>query len=360
MKNPIHILKHFCNPKSFSIFFNSFLNQNKYITNDSAINSAIAWLLNIRNKGFPAKYSILHGMGNDFPETTGYIIPTLIKYNKPACIKAGDWLIEIQNEDGSFGTDNNLQDKKIFDTSQTIFGLLSLYKETSDRKYLDSAYLAADFIVKNQEPNGSFIKYAYNNIPHSYYTRTAYALLLLDKDKYQKSAERNIRWTISNQQENGFFSHSSFNKNESSPLHTIAYTIEGILKSGIILNNQNYISVAKKSADMFLNKELYSFYDSKWNIKDSSKCLTGMAQISIIFLNLYEITKDIKYLLNAKKINRYLKKKQIHSKYKLIDGAIPGSYPINAKYMPFSYPNWSAKFFIDSLVLENKYTEDYL
>ena len=35
-----------------------------------------------------------------------------------------------------------------------------------------------------------------------------------------------------------------------------------------------------------------------------------------------------------------------------IKGAIPGAFPIYGWYTPFCYPNWAAKFFVDSLLLE--------
>ena len=35
-----------------------------------------------------------------------------------------------------------------------------------------------------------------------------------------------------------------------------------------------------------------------------------------------------------------------------IKGAIPGAFPIYGWYAPFCYPNWAAKFFVDSLLLE--------
>lgn len=357
------IIKHFLKPKSHLIFAKSFLNKTEYINNDSAIKLAVSWLFNIQKKGFPSKYSILHGVTNDFPETTGYIIPTLLNFNLEKTEQAGEWLLEVQHEDGAFGTDADLKDKKIFDTAQTIFGTLALYQKTNKDKYLQSAIKAGNFIIQNQEENGSWVKYAFNDIPHSYYSRVAYALLNLyeqtNNEKYKQSAIKNLDWVLSNQQENGFFKYFSFDKNEKAPLHTIAYTIEGLLKSGLILNEQKYIDAAKKTADSFLNKELFSFYNSDWS-HDNEKCLTGMAQMAIIFLIFYAANKKVKYLDNARKINKYLKKRQMQSGAEEIKGAIPGSYPISGKYMPYSYPNWAAKFFIDSLLLENKFQEDNL
>jgi len=38
-----------------------------------------------------------------------------------------------------------------------------------------------------------------------------------------------------------------------------------------------------------------------------------------------------------------------------IRGAIKGSQPIWGRYAPFSFPNWPAKFFVDAMVLRNRW-----
>ena len=35
-----------------------------------------------------------------------------------------------------------------------------------------------------------------------------------------------------------------------------------------------------------------------------------------------------------------------------ISGAIAGSQPIRGNYMPYYFPNWAAKFYLDGLLLE--------
>ena len=69
---------------------------------------------------------------------------------------------------------------------------------------------------------------------------------------------------------------------------------------------------------------------------------------------LSNLTKDKKYIYAAKKINRYMKSTQnIKSQNSKTKGAIKGAFPIYGWYAPFCYPNWAAKFFIDSLMLED-------
>ena len=179
------------------------------------------------------------------------------------------------------------------------------------------------------------------------------------KDIYKKTAIKNIEWALSQQLDNGWFMKNAFNENQEPLLHTIAYSIRGILEAGVYLKNKKYINASKKPADMLLKKQrkdssLAGSFDKNWNSDVSWSCLTGNSQTAIIWLRLYSLTKNKSYLNAAKKINNYVKSTQdIYSGNKGIKGAIKGAYPIYGWYTPFCYINWAAKFFIDALMLED-------
>ena len=77
---------------------------------DKAIDEGIEWLCRAQDHsttkdgGVARHFSILTGWGPSYPETTGYIIPTLISYSKlrgdetasSKTIKMIDWLVSIQ------------------------------------------------------------------------------------------------------------------------------------------------------------------------------------------------------------------------------------------------------------------------
>ena len=142
-------------------------------------------------------------------------------------------------------------------------------------------------------------------------------------------------------------------------LHTIAYSIQGILEAGIYLKSKKYIDAAKRAADALLRRQrndgsLAGSFDKDWKSHVSWSCLTGNSQISIIWLRLYYLTKEKSYFDAAKKINNYVKSAQdVKSLNKGVNGGIKGAYPIYGWYAPFCYPNWAAKFFIDSLMLDD-------
>lgn len=60
-----------------------------------------------------------------YPETTGYLIPSLLAYGEgELCKRLADWLVSIQNKDGSF---NGLDDiPRVFDTGAIMEGLYAI------------------------------------------------------------------------------------------------------------------------------------------------------------------------------------------------------------------------------------------
>lgn len=345
---------------------------NNVISDEGHIKASIDWLLKsfyaTNQLGSAASFSLRSGWGIGYPETTGYIIPTLLNclsldYKKEKIIKtceaAGEWLLNIQNKDGSFNGYNS-KSPFVFDTGQVLFGLAALYKFTKNKKYLDALNAASNWLVERQESDGSWVRRAFNNKPHAYYSRVSWGLLvshqLTKNDLYKAAAVKNLDWVYGQQQSNGWFNGCGFFSEDEAVLHTIAYTLQGLLESGVILKNNKYIEAVKKSADILLgfnSKSLVlGFYDCSWRPVKKSLCLTGLAQMGIVWSRLYEIFNNGAYFNEVDRIIHYLKERQnIKTKNQNIGGGIAGSFPIWGNYLPFSYPNWANKFFIDLMLL---------
>ncbi len=343
------------------------------------IQAAVDWLCFAQDiakcGGVSLRYSLIKGWQPPYPETTGYIIPTFIDYAMQTkksvyferAIKMADWLLSIQNEDGSFngGPFGSGYDSFVFDTGQIIFGLLAAHKKTGKERFIEGAIEAGRWLVKLQDREGMWKKNTFNSIPHVYYTRVAWALaelgLHLNDNKYKDAACKNIDWALLKQRVNGWFDDAGFTiEAHNAPYtHTIAYTIEGILETGICLNNKDYIDAATVSAKFLLkiihNDGNYAgTYDKAWKSQVKYSCLTGNAQIALILLRLYELDRNEEYLTTARSLNRFLCRVQVGEGPAEIRGAISGSYPLWGKYQRFAFPNWAAKFFVDSLLLEQK------
>jgi hypothetical protein len=89
-----------------------------------------------------------------------------------------------------------------------------------------------------------------------------------------------------------------------------------------------------------------------WSAAASWACLTGTAQVAHSWLLLYEDTGDGRYLDAGRRANAYVRRTVRLDAPEGIRGGVKGSFPIDGEYGSFEYPNWAAKFLIDSLVAE--------
>jgi len=339
---------------------------------------AVEWLLraqfNMTDYGF-GSYRIGSGWTSSYPETTGYIIPTLMNYAQrkneneiiKCCVRAADWLLEIQKPSGGWQGETLLQQRPevVFNTGQIIRGLIVMYKHTHDEKYLNSCIKAADWLCDIQESDGSWVKNAYMNVARVYDSYVDVPLLqlcqLTGNKRYKETAIKNLDWIVDKkQQSNGWFvdCDNTIKHNDRPILHTISYTIDGLINSGLILDDPKYIQAGQKAANKLLDcynadRILYGRYDKNWN-GSQLPILTGYAQMAINWMNLYHITQNKAYLNGSLELNRQLVWLQRADDCSLeaVRGAISGSFPIWGKYEPFSYPNWATKYFVDALLLE--------
>jgi len=239
---------------------------------DLHLDAAMQWLCRAQDAcppgGVSIDYSLVWGWRPGYPETTGYIIPTFVQYaavsKRPEyldrAIRMADWELSIQRQDGSFegGPVGSNLGSFVFDTGQILFGLIEAHRATGEAKYLKSAIKAADWLVINQDTEGMWRRYTYHNIPHAYYTRVAWGLAELgnytDTPRYRDAARRNVDWTLSQQLASGWFNSAGFTETEHGApyTHTIAYTIEGVLETGISLARRDYVDAATRSADALL------------------------------------------------------------------------------------------------------------
>lgn len=350
----------------------------RFISLDSHARSAMDWLCLAQDSqpdgGVSLRYSLLKGWDSSYPETTGYIIPTFLNYSTLArndeyfhrAMKMADWELSIQERDGSFkgGALGSGYGSFVFDTGQILFGLIEAHRATKDEKYIDGAIKAGKWLILVQDTEGMWKHYTYNSIPHVYYTRVAWALAELGvythDDIYSEAASRNIDWALTKQHHNGWFDNAGFTErtHHAPYTHTIAYTIEGVLETGICLERDDYINAAIKAAESLSRAcqdgFFYGTYNCRWMSDVKYSCLTGNAQMANIFLRLYEILGGKEYLQVAQEINRSLCSCQDLDGPAYCRGAISGSYPIWGKYQKFAFPNWATKFFIDTLLLEKK------
>ena len=114
----------------------------------------------------------------------------------------------------------------------------------------------------------------------------------------------------------------------------------------------------RRTADAVLprisgNGYLPGRFFADWEPAGFSSCLTGSAQVAIVFYGLFEQTGVAKYREHANKLVNYLKALQLlQSEDASVVGAIAGSFPLFGGYMRAGYPNWATKYFLDAVLLQ--------
>jgi hypothetical protein len=344
------------------------------------LNSVVRWIVDAQRPdgGIPAYYSLLTGFSESYPEVTGYIVPTLYDFAKESrdadalasAERATGWLLSLQMPTGAFpgglhGHDNH---PSIFNTGQILQGLVRAYAETSQPEIRQSSLAAGDWLINVQQPDGCWSgPGAYQDASHTYYSMVAWSLAELSgrtgERQYAVAAEKNLDWVLSHFRASGWVDGINL-KGHPTYLHFIAYVLQGALECAILQRRADAIDAAANSAWILLrkfetNKSLAGAYDSDFSNGRTFACLTGNAQMSCVWLRLFEITGDLRYLNAALKINEMLKQAIPARGPKGIAGGVAGSYPLWGLYQPFRYISWGCKFFADALLLESRLTRSF-
>lgn len=344
--------------------------------------AAIEWLCRAQDatpdRGVSHSYLIGKGWMPSYPETTGYIIPTFINSSRllgeqelmRRALEMAEWELGMQLENGAIpGLVSG--EPVVFDTGQVLFGWISAYGETKDRRYVDAAIRAGDWLVNRLDESGTWRAYGNSGTDsiHTYNVRVAWALLALARTigehRYADAAARFIAWALDQEEGDGWFRKNCLNDNEHPLLHTIAYTSQGLLESGILLGNARCIDAARRTSSRLKEQvgadgRMPGRFDRSWNHAAAWCCLTGMAQTTIVWQRLDRLDETKHYKEEVEKVISFLKCTQdLTSSEDGVRGGIKGSYPVNGGYGTYRLLNWAAKFFIDALLLKEFSISDF-
>jgi hypothetical protein len=347
---------------------------------EAALDIAVKWLLTaqkVTSDGGFSSYHLANGWSSSYPETTGYIIPTLLQYGAThddhhaydAAIRAADFLLAIQKNSGGW-QGGRVQENKpeiVFNTGQVIRGMLEAFKFSGEKKYLESSIRAGNWLADIQLPEGYWKKHALMEECRVYDTFVdapmADLWLMTGDSRYSEKAIANLEWVVNAKMHpNGWFEDcdNTTKHNDRPILHTIAYTLDGLIDCAEMLGTPKYLAAAtigaKKLRDIFLLYGLLNGrYDREWNGSEYLIC-TGGAQMAIVWLKLYRWNNEIAYLEAAHRMIDlliFIQDRKFKEKENTL-GAIPGSFPVWGRYEPFAFPNWATKFFCDAIMLEKE------
>jgi hypothetical protein len=336
------------------------------------LNATMLWLARAQHKGggFSAAYSWWRGWDSPYPETTGYIIDTILRYATSdvsqnwyeIARKAGEWLLSIQFSDGGYpGGSRSLKTPIVFNTGMILFGLSSIYKINSDDRYKLSGLRALQWLSNNQNDDGSWTNNSSDHIPHAYQSSVAWGILEMAKtignlNQYLSVIERANNWVLLQQDSKGWYRYNELIAGLPPLTHNIAYVVRGLLECGDQLKQNSWLVSAEKAAQVVYEDwvefgHLPAGYGPSWQRGPKFRCVTGDAQFGIIWYRLWQITGKQYWLNAAKEIANQVADTQKMTHLLLgIRGGIPGAWPIWGRYLRFRYPNWAAKFFADLLM----------
>ena len=308
------------------------------------------------------------GWSRGYPEVTGYIIPTMWDYGRllqrddlcARAVRMADWLLEIQQPQGGWegGAQGDGLPPLVFNTGQVIRGLMRTHDETGDDRYLAASTRAADWIVSVQDPDGSWTTQNHRGLKRVYDTYVAAPLTrvaaAVGSDVYRESARRGCEFALEHQRANGWFElcDNSAEFVDTPVTHTICYTADGLLETGDVLSDDRFVAAGARAVSALADRVDASGYlpgrfDDEWRPTVRWVCLTGSAQLGIALMRLDRPAADV-----AERLARFLGHvQQLNAVGRSRSGAIAGSYPIWGPYAPLRFPCWATKYYLDLLFL---------
>lgn len=349
---------------------------------ETHLEAAAKWVLEAQaatpDDGVAHSYDLRSGKWwPSYPETTGYLIPTLYDYaqyfDKPvyrdAALKMARWEVAVQMPDGGVRAGHmgaEIVAPTIFNTGQVLFGLARATKEHGDPGIHDSLVRASDWLIAAQDPDGCWRRFV-SPFAHSkngtYNTRSAFGLVraheVIGEPRYLESADRNVAWALSTAQANGWLPGNCLttNPDDRALTHTIAYSIRGILEVGVATENANYIKAAlamarRVAARQNADGSLSGYFSPQWEPLSNWSCVTGNSQMALNWYRIAKVTGERDLMNNAKAANHFNMRIQKLDGPTTMRGAMKGSHPIGEDYMTWKFPNWATKFFMDGLMFE--------
>jgi hypothetical protein len=346
----------------------------------AAIDAALGWLCEAQDRsasqdgGVARDYSLEKGWATSYPETTGYIVPTLIEAGRrqgngellDRARRMLDWFVKIQLPDGGFQggrIDATPVVPVTFNTGQILLGLAAGTAEFG-AAYAPAMHGAARFLADSLDADGCWRKHPTPFAEpgeKAYETHVAWGLFEAERvapgHGWGDAGLRNVRWALTKQRPNGWFADNCLSDPQRPLTHTIGYVLRGVVEGHRLSGDAELLRAACRTADGLLPQidadgRLPGQLDAAWRPAADYVCLTGSVQIAHSLLLLAQATGRTEYVPKARALNAYVRRTMRMEGPAEVRGGVKGSFPVDGDYGTFEYLNWAAKFMIDSNQLE--------
>ncbi len=325
------------------------------------------------------RHPLQRGWAPAYPETTGYLLPTLARaedrfalpWIAPLLDSSGEWLLDVALDEGAFPELYGHTGKpSLFNTGQILLGLAVMWQRSRDVRYRRTMERALEWMLAVR----------WLQQPHpTYYSRAWWAALVAARSLGNQQAELDVTEVL-DELAGRFLSHGAlrawgFEARSQAYTHTIAYSLRGFYEAGKLLRRIDWAdkvwhSLQQLEALYRRHGQLAGMYDENWKGRYSFICVPGHAQLALLyalvardlrtdFADFYppgtspSATPDTAHL-PLERMSRQLLLPLLKAQRKRggrnLRGALPGSVPFWGPYQPLRYPNWGAKFFVDAVL----------
>ena len=348
------------------------------------LEAAVDWLLQAQSRtpdgGVSQGYFPItteEGWKASYPETTGYIITTLLRIARrdqredlaEAALRMADWEIDVQMSSGAVQggvvCPPEQQSAAAFNTGMVVDGWVSAWEHSGEDRHLQAALRGARFLAADLNDEGFFRTngdYVHGDAVKTYTCLCAWAMYragnAADDDALRSAAVRSIEAALRQREDNGWFRNNCLNLSHIPLTHTIGYALQGIFEVGVLAGRADFIDAVRHTLDGALsslqdNGYLAARLDCNWQPQAEHVCLTGSVQLAIICFRLAEEFGEEQFVDAGTRLLGFVKATQLMAcDNESMVGAIPGSFPLLGEYMMAGYPNWATKYYIDALMLK--------
>jgi hypothetical protein len=347
----------------------------------AAIRAAANWLARAQDRsasadgGVAHSYSLVDGWRTSYPETTGYIVPTVLDVaaylgvsgHAERARRMLDWLVAIQLPGGGFQGGRIDADPVVpvtFNTGQILIGLAAGAARVDDA-YAPAMHAAARFLRDSQDADGCWRRHPTPFAKpgeKAYETHVALGLFHAETvapgHGYAAAGLRQVDWALTRQHANGWVADCCLSDGRRPLTHTLGYFLRGVIGAYDASGRAAYLAAAQRTADALMAAQradgaLAGRFKATWRPAVRWVCLTGLAQIAECWFLLAARTGKSAYADAARSANAFVRRTMA------LDGAdadcrggVSGSFPIDGEYGAYQHLNWAAKFAIDANLAE--------
>lgn len=324
------------------------------------LKAAIDWLCNresLKRDGLSSGWTFAAGWQETSAASTGMVIETLIaaaRYLdqpelKQEAARLADGLVDAARR----------EDFELADAGAVLQGLLAGHTQLGQAACLDAAHALS--LKMAQQLSNRADQWGLHAAA-SLWTMTRTGQLAGDSPLLE-AVETKLHAMLSQQTPSGWLQPSGnekrlFANNRIPYLHEVASSLRSCLEISVLSNNASLRQRADSALRPLMAAQrqdgwLCGAYDDGWAPVSTQACVTGLSQMAINWLRMWQISGERNYRDAAWKAIAYVKRTQrAEDQDATLKGAVPATAPVWGACSRFAFPALSAKYFADALMMD--------